>query len=164
MRKRAAPRCRWPGRWTRRAVALLVGLALGWYAAGQWHEARWASAADRAMDELVAAEAAQPGGAVEDAGPAAGAAEPAGSTAAEAPGEDTDQPQSKSPPLADHPATALLPRRDGEATTPPWLTYIAAGIAGLFATALLVGLIVRKAGYRDPGAVATEQDRQAHHH
>ncbi len=135
-------------RWCRRGLALLIGLALGWYAAGQWQEARLVSAAEEAANRPISAETDGSRGPA-DAGDDRDAAMAHGDAAE---GEGS------------HPATALVPRHDSEPAVPAWLGYVVGGIAGLFALALLMGVVVRRTGHRDPGTVATEQDRTAHHH
>ncbi len=132
-------------RWCRRGLALLIGLALGWYAAGQWHEARMASAAEEATEQAIAAES---GTSPDVPGHIHGASEEPEAAGAE----------------KRHPATSLVPRHEGEPAVPLWLGYVVWSMAGLFALALLLGPLVRAMGYGDPGTVATQQDREAHPH
>jgi hypothetical protein len=115
-------------RFARRTVIVMVGLILGWYAAGMvdFHPADPAHAADPAK------------AGAEDGGKDTGYRKDDGQRAAE----------------------ALQPKAHDRAYYPTVLKII----IGLFAAAVVIGIIARAMGYQDPGVVATEEDQAEAHH
>ena len=136
-------------KWTRRGLAVACGLSLGWAAAGHWPQV-WSGSVAKANA------ATQPG--------PRGFADPTPGLADEGhpglsprnPGMTNPSPQTRGEEAAGTAgAEQLVPATED---TRPWLRPVLWGIAGLFAAAAFIGVLIRMAGGRDPSIVATEDD------
>jgi hypothetical protein len=127
-------------RWLRRTLAVVVGLSLGWLAAGFLPSSLSATPNE-----------SRPEGHVHPSTQPAAAAELTHEPAVEGESGEHDAGLAAAQNLVPAPGST------------PWLRPVLFGIAGLFVAALVVGLAVRAWGIRDPSIVATEEDQKAAH-